>query len=93
MSGSTNTSNTPQKLTFTIEEIKKGSVGNHVLLVQEILRARGFTGKNNKPLELDKEAGEDTIEAIRKYQVSRNGACGRTDGVADMKTLQDMIAL
>lgn len=93
LSGSTNTSNTPQKLTFTIEEIKKGSVGNHVLLVQEILRARGFTGKNNKPLELDKEAGEDTIEAIRKYQVSRNGACGRTDGVADVKTLQDMIAL
>ena len=93
LSGSINTSNTPQKLTFTIEEIKKGSVGNHVLLVQEILRARGFTGKNNKPLELDKEAGVDTIEAIRKYQVSRNGACGRTDGVADMKTLQDMIAL
>lgn len=93
LSGSTNTSNTPQKLTFSIEEIKKGSVGNHVLLVQEILRARGFTGKNNKPLELDKEAGADTIEAIRKYQASRNGACGRKDGVADLKTLQDMIAL
>ena len=93
LSGSTSTSNTPKKLTFTIEEIKEGSVGNHVLLVQEILRARGFTGKKNKPLELDKEAGADTIEAIRKYQVSRNGACGRTDGIADTKTLQDMIAL
>lgn len=93
LSGSTSTSNTPQKLTFTIEEIKNGSVGNHVLLVQEILKARGFTGKNNKELILDKEAGADTTEAIRKYQVSRNGACGRTDGVADIKTLQDMIAL
>ena len=93
LSGSTSTSNTPQKLTFTIEEIKNGSVGNHVLLVQEILKARGFTGKNNKELILDKEAGDNTIEAIRKYQVSRNGACGRTDGIADEKTLKDMIAL
>lgn len=92
LSGSTNTS-VESQFTFTMKTIKEGSVGNHVLLVQEILRARGFTGKNNKPLELDKEAGTDTIEAIRKYQVSRNGACGRTDGIADTKTLQDMIAL
>lgn len=90
---STSTSNDSQKLTFTINEIKKGSVGNHVLLVQEILRARGFTGKNGKPLELDKEAGTNTIYAIASYQKSRNGVCGRTDGVADLKTLQDMIAL
>lgn len=92
LSDSTNTS-VESQFTFTMKTIKEGSVGNHVLLVQEILRARGFTGKNNKPLELDKEAGTDTIEAIRKYQVSRNGACGRTDGIADMKTLKDMIAL
>ena len=76
-----------------MKTIKEGSVGNHVLLVQEILKARGFTGKNNKELILDKEAGDNTIEAIRKYQVSRNGACGRTDGIADEKTLKDMIAL
>ena len=92
LSGSTNTS-VESQFTFTMKTIKEGSVGNHVLLVQEILKARGFTGKNNKELILDKEAGDNTIEAIRKYQVSRNGACGRTDGIADEKTLKDMIAL
>lgn len=82
---------------FEIATVKKGEMGNHVLLVQEILSARGYTGKDGKKLQLDRDCGENTVYAIKKYQKEREknqpGICGRTDGVADKKTLQDMIAL
>ena len=67
--------------------------GSLILNLENLENMKSITGKNNKELILDKEAGDNTIEAIRKYQVSRNGACGRTDGIADEKTLKDMIAL
>lgn len=82
---------------FEIPTVKKGEMGKHVLLVQEILSARGYTGKDGKPLQLDRDCGVNTVYAIKKYQKEREknqpGICGRTDGVADKKTLQDMIAL
>ena len=91
---------TPEKeknYMFEIATVKKGEMGNHVLLVQEILSARGYTGKDGKKLQLDRDCGENTVYAIKKYQKEREknqpGICGRTDGVADKKTLQDMIAL
>ena len=31
---------------FTVKNVKNGSVGNDVLLVQEILRARGYKGQD-----------------------------------------------
>ena len=91
---------TPQKeknYMFEIPTVKKGEMGNHVLLVQEILSARGYVGKDGKKLQLDRDCGANTVYAIKKYQKEREknqpGICGRTDGVADKKTLQDMIAL
>lgn len=100
LSGSTST-NTPAETggayMFEVGTVKMGSVGNHVLLVQEILRARGYKGKNGKALELDRECGDNTVYAIRQYQADREevtpGICGGVDGVAGAKTLQDMIAL
>ena len=56
---------------YTTEDVVLGSTGNVVLLLQEILKARGFKGTNGKPLELDREAGANTIYAINSYQNER----------------------
>ena len=82
---------------FGVKTVKKGENGNHVLLVQEILRARGFKGKDGKALKLDKDCGTNVVHAIKQYQKAREkvdpGICGGVDGVAGEKTLRDMIAL
>lgn len=82
---------------FEIPTVQKGEKGNHVLLVQEILLARGINGKDGKPLKLDKHCDTNTVFAIKQYQRAREkvdpGICGGVDGVAGPKTLQDMIAL
>lgn len=75
---------------FTTETVKKGSKGNSVLLLQEILRARGFKGYDGNVLSLDKEAGANTIYALKAYQKSR----GLTqDGICGSATWSDLIAL
>lgn len=82
---------------FGVKTVKKGENGNHVLLVQEILRARGFKGKDGKALKLDKDCGANVVHAIKQYQKAREkaepGIVGAVDGIAGPKTLRDMIAL
>lgn len=86
-----------EDFSFKIKTVKKGENGNHVLLVQEILRAHEFKGKDGKDLKLDKDCGVNTVYAIKQYQKARDkvdpGICGGVDGVAGEKTLRDMIAL
>ena len=86
-----------ESFSFKMEPVKKGENGNHVLLVQEILKARGFKGKDGKELNLDKDCDTQTVHAIKQYQKAREkvdpGICGGVDGIAGEKTLRDMIAL
>lgn len=86
-----------EKYMFEMKPVKKGEKGNHVLLVQEILRARGIDGKDGRPLKLDKHCDTNTVFAIKQYQKAREkvdpGICGGVDGVAGPMTLWDMIAL
>ena len=82
---------------FSMKTVKRGETGTHVLLVQEILRARGYKGKDGKVLELDRSCGDNTVHAIKSYQADREkqspGICGGVDGIAGEKTLRDLIAL
>ena len=82
---------------FGCKTVQNGENGTHVLLVQEILKARGYKGKDGKELTLDRECGTNTVYAIKNYQKDREkvdpGICGGVDGVAGEKTLKDMIAL
>lgn len=82
---------------FECKTVQSGEVGTHVLLVQEILKARGYKGKDGKELTLDRECGTNTTYAIKNYQRDREkadpGICGGVDGIAGLKTLKDMIAL
>lgn len=77
---------------FICETVKAGSVGLSVLLLQEILRARGIKGVDGKALKLDREAGENTIYALTQYQKSRSGVL-EVDGVCGAATWSDLIAL
>ncbi len=77
---------------FEPKTVKKGDTGLSVLLLQEILIARGFKGKDGKALTLDRVAGTNTIHALTKYQESREGVL-EADGICGEKTWRDLIAL
>ena len=95
--GSTTPENSGGIYMFGCKTVQNGENGTHVLLVQEILKARGYKGKDGKELTLDRECGTNTVYAIKNYQKDREkvdpGICGGVDGVAGEKTLKDMIAL
>lgn len=77
---------------FEPKLVKLGSEGTSVLLLQEILIARGFKGKNGKVLSLSRKADENTIYALRQYQKSRNGVLS-VDGECGKNTWKDLIAI
>lgn len=77
---------------FEPELVKLGTTGTSVLLLQEILIARGFKGKDGKALTLSRKAGENTIYALTKYQKSRNGVL-EVDGECGENTWKDLIAI
>lgn len=93
--GETKTDNnlvTGGKYMFAPETVQLGSKGTSVLLLQEILIARGYKGRNSKPLSLDREAGDNTIYALKAYQKDRNGIL-EVDGVCGPATWKDLIAI
>lgn len=77
---------------FEPKLVKLGSEGTSVLLLQEILIARGFKGKNGKALSLSRKADENTIYALKAYQKSRNGVLV-VDGECGKNTWKDLIAI
>lgn len=77
---------------FEPKLVKLGSEGTSVLLLQEILIARGFKGKNGKALSLSRKADENTIYALKTYQESRNGVL-KVDGECGTNTWKDLIAI
>lgn len=93
--GETKTDNnlvTGGKYMFVPETVQLGSKGTSVLLLQEILIARGYKGRNSKPLSLDRKAGDNTIYALKAYQKDRNGVI-EVDGVCGPATWKDLIAI
>lgn len=86
------TTQTGGRYMFEPKTVKKGDSGLSVLLLQEILIARGLKGKDGKALTLDRVAGTNTIHALKKYQEGREGVL-EADGICGEKTWRDLIAL
>ena len=65
---------------FEVKTVKLGSVNTSALLMQKLLKAGGFKGKDGKQLALDSSAGENTIFALKEYQrkmkLTVDGICG-----------------
>ena len=90
---STETTNTEgDSYMFTPETVKSGDKNTSVLLLQEILRARGFKGKTGKTLKLTWTADANTIYALKAYQESRKEVLA-VDGVCGPATWKDLIAM
>ena len=87
-----NTAQTGEKYMFNPETVKAGDKNTSVLLLQEILRARGFKGKNGKTLELTWTADANTIYALKAYQKSRKEVL-EVDGICGPATWKDLIAI
>jgi GH25 family lysozyme M1 (1,4-beta-N-acetylmuramidase) len=87
---SSNTTQIGEKYMFEPKTVKAGDKNTSVLLLQEILKSRGFKGKNKKDLDLDREAGDNTIYALKQYQKSRGLD---VDGVCGSATWKDLIAI
>lgn len=77
---------------FNPETVKAGDKNTSVLLLQEILRARGFKGKNGKTLKLTWTADTNTIYALKAYQESRKEVL-EVDGICGSATWKDLIAI
>ena len=89
---SSNTAQTGEKYMFNPETVKAGDKNTSVLLLQEILRARGFKGKGGKALKLTWTADTNTIYALKAYQESRKDVL-EVDGVCGPVTWKDLIAI
>ena len=87
-----NTTQTKGEYMFNPETVKAGDKNTSVLLLQEILRARGFKGKNGKALKLTWTADANTICALRAYQESREEVL-EVDGICGPATWKDLIAI
>ena len=93
VTSSTETTNTEGgSYMFTPETVKSGDKNTSVLLLQEILRARGFKGKTGKALKLTRKADANTIYALKAYQESRKEVLA-VDGVCGPATWKDLIAI
>lgn len=84
---------------FSVDTVKKGSKGKSVLLMQTILRGKGYKGKDGKELSLDGDCGTNSVYAINSYQSARRkagvelGANGKNDGVCGATMWKDLLQL
>lgn len=73
---------------FTVGTVAKGVQGAPVLLCQEILKAQGFYTGN-----LDGDAGNQTVNAIKLFQKSRglsvDGSCGLNTWIQLLQLVRD----
>ena len=88
----TNNTTTGGGYMFNPKTVKAGDKNTSVLLLQEILRARGFKGKDGKALKLTWTADANTIYALKAYQESRKEVL-EVDGICGPVTWKDLIAI
>lgn len=73
---------------YVPENVSKGANNTSVLLVQEILKSRGYYNGG-----LDRNFGSKLHTSVVKYQTDRQSVGIAADGVVGPKTWSDMIAL
>lgn len=76
--------------TFTPSTVSNGSAGKSALLLQTLLRGLGYLGNDGRQLDLDGQAGNNTIAALRRYQ-SDHGL--DQDGVAGPITWKSIVGI
>lgn len=62
---------TPDKITVTLNPLKRGSQGGQVQTIQALLNGFGFRDENNNKLNIDGIFGKHTESAVKSYQKAR----------------------
>lgn len=73
---------------IVLDEVSYGSTGSSVKLLQKLLKEDGYKGADWETLDIDGEAGENTIYALKRYQ-SNNGL--DVDGICGKNTWSSLI--
>lgn len=83
-------SGTSEKVVYTVSlnELKKGSTGAQVYLLQRLLRMYGVKGADGKVLSLDSVYGDNVEAAVKKYQKKKSLV---QDGICGAKTWKAII--
>lgn len=79
-----------------MRDIKRGSTGEDVKILQACLRMLHYTGADDRPIEIDGHAGQNTIAAVNKFQMTegRYGyECGNGDGIFGAKCWARMLGV
>lgn len=95
LTGSGNQQQEPEKKTdggsgymFTVGNVKNGSKGNDVKLLQRLLKSNGCKGADKKTLAIDGDAGTNTVYAIKTFQ-KKKGL--QVDGIAGPATWKSIL--
>lgn len=73
------------------ETVKLGKTGRSVYILQSLFRGLQLTGADGKPIDIDGEAGTNTVYAINQFQKTQiaygfdSGTNGKPDGVFGKK--------
>lgn len=84
---------------FSVKVVQKGCTGASVLLCQELLKVKGYKGKDGKVLSLDGDAGDNTIYAINSFQSAMRkkgiecGTNGKNDSSCGQKCWKALLGL
>lgn len=75
-------------MTRQFHDVRKGTKGADVFVLQAFLRSAMYTGRDGQPLEVDGEAGDNTVYAINTFKkLNRvygvDGSTWEPDGVFD----------
>ena len=76
---------------YDFNTVKYGSGGLSVFILQAMLRGLQYTGADGKPIDIDGQAGANTVYAINQFQKTQIsygfdiGTNGKPDGVFGKK--------
>lgn len=84
---------------YNFKTVKYGSAGISVFILQSLLRGLQCTGADGKPIDIDGQAGENTVHAINQFQQSQIaygfdcGTNNKPDGIFGQKCWQRILGL
>lgn len=84
---------------YNFQTVKKGSRGISVYVLQSLLRGLQYTSADGKPINIDGNAGNNTVYAINQFQKTQIaygfdcGTNGKPDGIFGKKCWQRILGV
>ena len=75
------------KYMLSVGNVKSGTKGNDVKLLQRLLKSNGFRGADGELLTLDGDCGANTVYAIKSYQKKKGLSADGIAGPATWKSI------